>query len=100
MTVDLRWGEFGNSLGAPAIGGRAFEVENVFGSPFDDVISGSAGANSLYGFDAADTIHGRNGDDYLDGGASVADWLEGDGGTDTCVDPDGFIVGDECEIWP
>ena len=30
-------------------------------------------------------------------GLSVGDWLEGDDGFDTCVDPDGFIVMDECE---
>jgi len=100
MVIDLKWAEFGNRYGPPAIGGKAFEVENVYGSAFDDAISGSAGANRLFGMDAADTIHGRNGDDYIDGGFSMGDWLEGDGGTDTCVDPDGFIVGDECEIWP
>lgn len=100
MAVDLKWGEFGNRFGPASIGGKAFEVENVHGTPYDDLISGSAGANRLFGMDAADTIHGRNGDDYIDGGFSIGDWFEGDEGTDTCVDPDGFIVGDECEIWP
>jgi hypothetical protein len=42
-------------------------------------------------------FHGRGGDDYLDGGPSVADRLEGDYGSDTCVDFDGFIVMDEGE---
>jgi Ca2+-binding RTX toxin-like protein len=100
MAIDLKWGEFGNNPGGTEVGGKAFEIENVFGSPFDDVIWGNAGANDLFGFGGADILHGRNGDDYLDGGTSVADWIEGDGGTDTCTDPDGFAVGDECEIWP
>jgi hypothetical protein len=41
--------------------------------------------------------HGRGGDDCLDGGPSVADRLEGDDGSDTCVGFDGFIVMDEGE---
>jgi Ca2+-binding RTX toxin-like protein len=97
IVIDLKWSEFGNQYGPPAVGGKAFEIENVYGSPFDDVIWGNAGANRLYGFQGADTIHGRGGDDYLDGGPSLGDWLEGNDGFDTCVDPDGFIVMDECE---
>jgi hypothetical protein len=42
-------------------------------------------------------LFGRGGDDYLDGGPSVADWIDGGEGTDTCVDPDGFIVLEGCE---
>ena len=97
MVIDLKWAEFGNRYGPPAIGGKAFEVENVYGSAFDDTIWGKLGANRLYGFGGADTIQGRAGDDYLDGGTNADDWLEGGDGFDTCVDPDGFIVRDECE---
>jgi Ca2+-binding RTX toxin-like protein len=97
MVIDLKWAEFGNRYGPPAIGGKAFEVENAYGSAFDDTIWGKLGANRLYGFGGADTIQGRAGDDCLDGGTSLADWIEGDDGFDTCVDPDGFIVMDECE---
>jgi Ca2+-binding RTX toxin-like protein len=97
VVIDLKWSEFGNQYGSPAIGGKAFETENVHGSPFDDVISEDGGAHRLYGFSGADTIHGRGGDDYLDGGPSVGDWIEGNDGFDTCVGPDGFIVLDEGE---
>jgi Ca2+-binding RTX toxin-like protein len=101
MLVDLRFeAEYIDDSGVPTIGGKAFEVENVYGSSHDDFLSGNAQGNHLYGFAGSDTLHGRAGGDFLDGGTSVGDWLEGDEGVDTCVDPDGFIVGDECEIWP
>jgi Ca2+-binding RTX toxin-like protein len=101
FNIDLRYtAEYGDNSGVPSIGGKAFEVENVFGSGCSDVISGKAGPNRLFGFGGDDTLHGRGGDDYLNGGVGIGDWLEGDAGADTCVDPDGFAVGDECEIWP
>jgi hypothetical protein len=42
-------------------------------------------------------IQAPGGDDYPDGGPSATDRLEGDEGSDTCVDFGGFIVMDECE---
>ena len=98
MLLDLRFeAEYIDDSGVPTIGGKAFEVENAYGSAHDDFLSGNARANRLYGFGGSDTLHGRAGDDYLDGGTSVGDWIEGDEGADTCTDPDGFIVMDECE---
>lgn len=97
MNVDLKWGEYGNNLGVPPIGGRVWQVEDAVGSQFDDFIWGNSRANRLYGYGGADTIRGRHGDDYLWGGLSPGDWLEGDAGFDTCEDPDGWIVMDECE---
>jgi Ca2+-binding RTX toxin-like protein len=101
MLIDLRYtAEYLDGSGVPTIGGKAFEVEDIYGTPFDDSISGNARSNRLFGFAGDDIIHGRGGNDYLNAGLGLGDWFEGNNGTDTCVDPDGFIVGDECEIWP
>ena len=43
--------------------------EDVTGSPFDDVIDGDGGANTLSGGSGDDVIDGHGGDDALDGGA-------------------------------
>jgi Ca2+-binding RTX toxin-like protein len=68
-------------------------VENVFGGSGNDVLTGDAKANLLYGADGADTLSGGGGADYLDGGAGV-DTLDGGAGQDR-VDysaaPDGSI---------
>jgi len=52
-----------------------FNVENVKGSIFDDILTGSSGANVL---------NGDNGNDALNGGAG-ADTLTGGGGRDTFI---------------
>ncbi len=44
-------------------------VENANGSAFNDVITGSAAANFLFGFDGNDTLDGGAGNDRLEGGA-------------------------------
>ena len=44
-------------------------VENANGSAFNDVITGSASANFLFGFDGNDTLDGGAGNDRLEGGA-------------------------------
>ncbi len=49
-------------------------IENVLGSPFDDVIYGDGGANRIEGGPGADYLDGRGGVDIADGGAA----------TDTC----------------
>ena len=115
MIIDLKWGEYRSDTAVPTIGGRAWEVEDSYGSEFADHLWGSAKANRLYGYGGDDVIHGRLGDDTLDGGSGadqlfggagddflsggphVGDWLEGEAGFDTCVDPDGWIVCDTCE---
>jgi Ca2+-binding RTX toxin-like protein len=94
--VDLASGQFW-SLGAPPMGSLVFEVENVFGTDWADQIYGNGRPNRLYGFAGDDLILGRGRDDYLNGGAGLGDWMEGGAGDDTCEDPDGFIVMDECE---
>lgn len=56
-------------------------VENVYGGSGNDVLTGDAKANLLYGADGADTLSGGGGADYLDGGAGV-DTLDGGAGQD------------------
>lgn len=43
-------------------------IENLVGSPGDDVLTGDAGANVLFGGAGSDTLDGHKGDDTLDGG--------------------------------
>jgi Ca2+-binding RTX toxin-like protein len=52
------------------------------GNGLDNVITGTAGANSLYGGDGNDTLIGAGGDDALTGG-NGADSLDGGAGADT-----------------
>jgi Ca2+-binding RTX toxin-like protein len=44
-------------------------IENVNGSAFNDVMTGSAAANFLFGFDGNDSLDGAEGADRLEGGA-------------------------------
>lgn len=54
----------------------ATAVENVWGSRYDDVISGNDRENELHGYDANDRLTGRAGLDTLDGGYG-SDRLDG-----------------------
>lgn len=60
------------------------DVENVFGTPFGDVIVGSDGPNSLIGGGGNDTIDGGGNADTLEGNAGN-DSLIGSGGNDSLV---------------
>lgn len=57
-------------------------VENLWGSAFDDTLTGDAGSNYLFGAAGNDTLSGGAGDDYLSGGAGV-NVLDGGAGNDT-----------------
>jgi hypothetical protein len=57
------------------------DVENLIGGNGDDVLNGSAKANSLTGRDGADIVNGRDGDDLLNGGTG-SDLLAGGSGMD------------------
>jgi Ca2+-binding RTX toxin-like protein len=72
---------------------KLYGVENVIGSPYDDVISGNrdrntfsggAGDDSLSGYDQTDVLLGGSGNDTLDGGPG-RDVLDGGNGQDTCA---------------
>lgn len=76
----------------------ASDVENVLGSPMDDVLSGSGGRNVIWGGDGSDTLEGLAGDDWLYGGdgndvtngGDGTDVLTGDAGGDLLAGAAGF----------
>ena len=57
-------------------------IENVIGTPGNDVITGNAAPNLLVGGTGDDQLFALAGDDVLDGGQG-SDLLDGDGGNDT-----------------
>ena len=76
------------------------DIENVKGTPGDDMITGDGGANKLEGFAGVDTIKGGGGNDVILGGAGN-DTIDGEAGNDT-IDPgpsddqsDGTVEGGE-----
>jgi Ca2+-binding RTX toxin-like protein len=81
VTVDL---STNTVSGGYATGDTISGIENVFGSKFNDTLTGNSGDNKLYGFDGDDTIHGGDGKDTLDGGTGT-DHLFGDAGDDTLI---------------
>ena len=60
-------------------------IENLTGSAFDDLLFGDAGANVLRGGLGRDTLLGMDGDDVLDGGAGVANIMQGGRGDDLYI---------------
>ena len=61
----------GTGLGGDAGGDVLSGVENVIGSKFSDVLTGSAEANSLNGDEGDDFLQGAGGSDTLIGGSGV-----------------------------
>lgn len=88
VTVDLANGV---GAGGDAAGDAFYDIEDVYGSDYADVIIGNASNNRLSGFDGDDKLVGGAGNDELIGGAgddlliggSGADWFVGGIGTDT-----------------
>jgi VCBS repeat-containing protein len=60
-------------------------IENLTGSAFDDLLVGDAVANILRGGLGRDTLLGLDGDDILDGGAGLANTLQGGRGDDLYI---------------
>lgn len=56
-----------------------YNIENVFGSRFDDLIIGNADNNALYGGDGNDEIRGDSGDDVIADNGGVNHLYGGDG---------------------
>ena len=65
------------------------DVETVTGSPYADVLAGSAGVNHFYGYGGNDVLNGYGGNDYLNGGTH-ADRLYGSTGNDSLAAKDGY----------
>ena len=82
----------GRGYGGSAEGDTLISIENVFGSNFNDTLTGTSGANQLHGGEGNDVIKGGGGNDFLDGGngndilvSSIWDTstLDGGAGDDT-----------------
>jgi len=72
-----------------AIGDTFVSIENLIGSQFGDVLTGSGGDNVISGGAGIDVVSGFHGDDVLDGGAG-RDYLTGGSGADTIDGGDGI----------
>ena len=72
----------GIGRGGDAEGDRLANIENLFGTGWDDVLIGNDGANVLTGGLGNDALAGLDGNDTLYGGGGN-DVLTGDGGADT-----------------
>gem|GEM_PF-2274993 len=67
-----------------AAGDSYTDIENLYGSGFDDDLTGDSFANFLYGLNGDDILSGADGDDTINGG-NGADILTGGGGNDLLV---------------
>lgn len=81
VTVDLA---AGTGTGGFAQGDILTGIENLGGTFYADTLTGDAGANTLWGRDAADVLNGGAGNDALYGEAGT-DTLRGDDGADILV---------------
>lgn len=81
VTVNI---ETNAASGGHADGDIISNFENVYGSEFDDLLTGNTSNNKLFGQSGADTIIGAAGNDYLEGGAGK-DTLDGGSGDDILV---------------
>jgi hypothetical protein len=70
-------------------------IENVYGSPFADILIGDDGPNLLRGFAGDDTLIGGAGDDHLIGGSGT-NTLDGGEGRDWCKSG----IPTSCELGP
>ncbi len=69
ITVNFNVGPSG--YGGDAAGDDIWNVENIIGSAYDDILIGRAGTNTLIGGAGNDRLDGRSGADILDGGDGV-----------------------------
>ncbi|MGL5839641.1 MAG: cadherin domain-containing protein [Sphingorhabdus sp.] len=83
-----------------AAGDSYIAIENLYGTPFDDILRGDAGANLIQGDAGADSIWGRGGGDALYGNDGD-DSLLGEAGSDALYGGDGndFLYGGSGGDW-
>ncbi len=85
-----------NLTTAQATGGAGTDllknIENLYGSAFNDTLLGNAGVNYLSGGAGNDSLFGANGEDHLEGGAGN-DTLNGGNGDDVVSYEDGLSGG-------
>ncbi|MFC3614168.1 beta strand repeat-containing protein [Lutimaribacter marinistellae] len=85
VSIDLNdaGGGFQTASGGDAAGDVLSGIKRVWGSDFDDTLTGDAMNNLFYGRDGADTIAGGDGNDTIGGGSGGdADSLSGGDGID------------------
>ena len=76
VSIDLT---AGTASGGEAVGDVLSGIENLIGSDFDDVFTGSADINTLLGGDGNDTLQGLGGNDTLTGGSGSDTFIMGEG---------------------
>ena len=89
VTADLQDSQ--RNAGVDATGDTYTNVEDIYGTDFDDTLSGDAQSNTISGDTGSDIINGRGGDDVINAGlgddvligGAGADALNGSGGFDT-----------------
>lgn len=79
VTVSLASG-----LGTASDGDRLLRIENLFGSAYNDALTGSQDANFLYGYSGDDQIYGLGGNDRING-QDGNDALFGGGDNDVVI---------------
>jgi Ca2+-binding RTX toxin-like protein len=80
--------ESGEASGGDATGDTLISIEDIYGSAFDDTLSGNSENNTLLGNGGNDTLSGGGGADYLRGDAGD-DTLLGGTENDTLIGGDG-----------
>src|SRR5215510_13345389 len=91
VTVNLTQGR---GFGGSAEGDTLFNIENLFGSSYNDQLIGDGNDNALTGLGGNDILKGGGGTDSLDGGGG-SDTLIGGLGNDTADysdENDGYII--------
>jgi Ca2+-binding RTX toxin-like protein len=80
-----------------AVGDVYVNIQNLYGSAYDDVLEGDANDNVLFGAAGNDTLRGGDGNDVLYGGGG-ADYLDGGTGINTAFYGDAQY-GVEARLW-
>jgi Ca2+-binding RTX toxin-like protein len=88
VNLDTRRGHHGT-----AEGDTLYNIENLYGSYFNDALIGTEAANAFYGLDGNDTLISGGGTDTLNGGTGD-DTLKGGGGADHLIGGSGIDTAD------